>query len=122
MKNIKDWKEIARNEAEDGSVRVIYKLGGYHIIVSDASYMPGGYSISVEVIDRDSYLPCIYVSNRFGQAVQTISIQTTSWGALEISEIDKVVEAYTAAKAVAQEIEKALPECFNEKAEAKKIS
>lgn len=121
MKNIKNWKEIKRNEAADGSVQVIYELNGYHIIVSDASYLPGGYSISAEAIDRDSYLPCIYVSSAFGQPVQTISVQTTSWGALEISEIDKVVEAYKAAQTVAHEIEKAFPECFNEKTETKEI-
>lgn len=121
MKNIKNWKVIKRNRATDGRVQVIYEFKCYRIIVSDANYMPGGYQISAEAIDRDSYLPSIYVSAQFGQTVQTISVQTTSWGALEISEIDKVVEAYTMAQAVAHEIEKAFPECFDEKAQGKQI-
>lgn len=112
MKNIQNWKEIKRNEAEDGSVRVIYEFGGYYVIVSEASYMPGGYSISAEAVDRDSYYPSIYVDAPFGQKVQEIKIQTTSWGALEISEIDKVLECYTAAQTVAHEIKNAFPECF----------
>lgn len=114
MKNIQNWKEIKRREAADGSVQVIYEFGSYCIIVSDASYMPGGVSISAEAVDRDSYFPSIYIGSSFGQEVQEIKIQTTSWGALEISEIDKVVAAYTEAQMVAHEIEKAFPECFKE--------
>lgn len=114
MKKIQNWKEIKRQEAADGNVRVIYELCGYGIIVSDASYMPGGVSISAEALDRDSYFPEIYINSSFGMSVQEIKIQTTSWGALEISEIDKVMEGYKAAQMVAHEIENAFPECFKE--------
>lgn len=112
MKKIQNWKEIEKREAADGSVQIYYEFKNYYIIVSDASYMPGGVSISANAIELDSYFPPIYVGSSFGQSVQEIKIQTTSWGALAISEIDKVLECYAAAQMVAHEIEKAFPECF----------
>lgn len=113
MKNIQNWKEIERNEAADGDIQVIYEFDGYRIIVSDASYLPGGVSILVEAMDRDSRYPEIYINSSFGMSVQNIKIQTSSWGALEISEINKIVEGYKAAQMVAYEIQKAFPECFS---------
>lgn len=116
MKKIETWKEIERRGArfplQDGGVQVIYEFENYYIYVSDASYMPGGVSIYAEAIDRDSYFPSIYIESSFGQKVQEIKIQTTSWGALEISEIDKVIDCYKSAQLVAHEIKEAFPECF----------
>ena len=52
------------------------------------------------------------VGASYGEAVQRITVQTTSWGALPVSEIDKVIGAYTEAQMVAREIYLAFPECF----------
>lgn len=111
MKIIEKWNEVDRRQAGAG-MRVLYELGGYRIAVSDASYMPGGLSIIAYPINRDSYSPEIYVGASYGEAVQRITVQTTSWGALPVSEIDKVIGAYTEAQMVAREIYLAFPECF----------
>ena len=76
--------------------------------------MPGGLSITAYPINRDSYSPEIYVGASYGEAVQRITVQTTSWGALPVSEIDKVIGAYTESQMVAREIYLAFPECFKE--------
>lgn len=112
MKNIKNWNEIARREAANGDVQVVYEFGNYRIIVSDASYLPGGFSISADPINHDSYFPSIYVNSSFGADVQEIKIQTTSYGALDVSEIDVFMECCKAAQVVAHEIKVAFPECF----------
>ena len=111
MKIIEKWNEVDRRQAGAG-MQVLYELGGYRIAVSDASYMPGGLSITAYPINRDSYSPEIYVGASYGEAVQRITVQTTSWGALPVSEIDKVIGAYTEAQMVAREIYLAFPECF----------
>jgi len=114
MKEVKNWKEVERRKAEDGRVRIAYEFAGYYIFVADACYMPGGLKIEAEAIDQNSYRPSIYIDNSFGQQTQKIKIQTTSWGALEIDEIDKVLAGYTEAQTVAHEIKNAFPECFSE--------
>lgn len=81
MKIIEKWNEVDRRQAGAG-MQVLYELGGYRIAVSDASYMPGGLSITAYPINRDSYSPEIYVGASYGEAVQRITVQTTSWGAL----------------------------------------
>lgn len=111
MKIIEKWNEVDRRQAGAG-MQVLYELGGYRIAVSDAPYMPGGLSITAYPINRDSYSPEIYVGASYGEAVQQITVQTTSWGALPVSEIDKVIGAYTEAQMVAREIYLAFPECF----------
>lgn len=60
MKIIEKWNEVDRRQAGAG-MQVLYELGGYRIAVSDASYMPGGLSITAYPINRDSYSPEIYV-------------------------------------------------------------
>ncbi len=114
LKGFENWTEIERRVASDGSQRIVYKLGNYHITVTDANYMPGGISISARCIESSRYTPEIYVDTRHSKNddFQTVSIQTSSWGALEIAEIDEVVKAYTEAQTVAHEIERAFPECF----------
>lgn len=54
MKIIEKWNEVDRRQAGAG-MQVLYELGGYRIAVSDASYMPGGLSITAYPINRDSY-------------------------------------------------------------------
>lgn len=112
MKNITNWNELERRKATNGDIRVMYELRNYYIIVSDANYLPGGYSISARPVTRDSYSPSIYIDATFETDVQEIKIQTTSYGSLDISEIDNFVECYKNAQAVAQEIKSAFPECF----------
>ena len=56
MKIIEKWNEVDRRQAGAG-MQVLYELGGYRIAVSDASYMPGGLSITAYPINRDSYSP-----------------------------------------------------------------
>lgn len=114
MKIIEKWNEVDRRQAGAG-MQVLYELGGYRIAVSDASYMPGGLDITVTPAHPDSYSPEIYVGASYGEAVQSIRIQTTSWGALDVQEIDKVIGAYTEAQMVAREISLAFPECFKVK-------
>ena len=111
MKIIEKWNEVDRRQAGAG-MQVLYELGSYRIAVSDASYMPGGLSITVYPAHHGSYSPEIYVGASYGEAVQRITVQTTSWGALPVSEIDKVIGAYTEAQMVAREIYLAFPECF----------
>lgn len=115
MKYIKNWNEIKRLEGEGGKMAVIYELDGYRVRVADASYNTGGYDISVTPIEKSkgSYLPDIYVGEHNGRGFQEISIQTTSYGALKPSEIDKVIKGYQTAQSVAREIEAAFPECFD---------
>lgn len=112
MKKIEGWNEIERLTAPSGDIRVMYEFMGYRIIVSDADYMPGGYDISAYPADMGSYFPSIYIGSHYGLKTQEVKIQTTSYGALEISEIDKLMSCLMAAQAVAHEIEKAFPECF----------
>lgn len=111
MKIIEKWNEVKRQQV-GAEMRVLYELGSYRIAVSDASYMPGGLDITVAPLYPDSYSPEIYVEASYGEAAQSIRIQTTSWGALPVSEIDKVIGAYTEAQMVAREIYLAFPECF----------
>lgn len=111
MKTIKNWKEIYSEQTDKGS-RAIYELGSYRIKVWDSDYMPGGASISVFPINRDSYALEINVGCKYRQKVQDIRIQTTSWGALDASEIGKVIGAYTEAQMLVREIKMAFPECF----------
>ena len=63
MKIIEKWNEVDRRQAGAG-MQVLYELGGYRIAVSDASYMPGGLSITAYPINRDSYSPEIYVGGK----------------------------------------------------------
>ena len=115
MKIIHDWK-IIKQQAASGKVRagVIYELGGYEVVTVEADFLPGGVSISARPIDGSGYLPEIYTNSHF-KGFQELTIQTTSWGALSISEIDKVLEAYMKAQLVAKTIEGAFPECFRER-------
>ena len=73
MKIIEKWNEVDRRQAGAG-MQVLYELGGYRIAVSDASYMPGGLSITAYPINRDSYSPEIYVGASYGEAVQRITV------------------------------------------------
>ena len=114
MKKIEGWNEIERLTAPSGDARVMYEIMGYRVVVSDADYMPGGYNISACPVDMDSYFPSIYIGSHYGLETQEIEIQTTSYGSLAISEIDKLMSCMRAAQAVAQEIKKAFPECFSE--------
>lgn len=123
MKYIKRWIMEQEREAKDGSVQVLYKVGSYHVAVSESDYEPGGYSFSVKPIDRKSYCPEIYVDTRMaprmvgdllmgGELRQEITIQTTSWGPLDSEKLHEVIKAYTEARIVAEEIQMAFPECF----------
>lgn len=113
LKGFENWTEVERYVSEKtGKTRVLYQVRNYRIAVVDADYLPGGIAFSVTPIDQSRYTPEIYVDARFGNAFQAVHIQTTSWGALEISEIDKVVKAYTEAQELAREIERSFPECF----------
>ena len=114
MKKVEGWNEIERLTASNGDVRVVYEFMGYRIVVSEADYMPGGYDISAYPVDMDSYFPSIYIGSHYGLKTQEVKIQTTSYGALEISKIDKLMACLEAAQAVAHEIERAFPECFSE--------
>ena len=114
MKKVEGWNEIEKLTASNGDVRVVYEFMGYRIVVSDADYMPGEYDISAYPVDMDSYFPSIYIGSHYGLKTQEVKIQTTSYGALEISEIDKLMACLEAAQAVAHEIERAFPECFSE--------
>lgn len=111
MKIIEGWHEIRRQQAGD-ELRVLYEVGSYRIAVADVSYQPGGLYITVQPIDHGSYYPDIYIDSGFGREFQEIKIQTTSWGALGASEIEKVIKAYTEAQALATKIKAAFPECF----------
>lgn len=107
-----NWTEVERYVSLTGKTRIRYQVGNYHIAVDEEDYMPGGVEFSVSPIGHSRYAPDIYVDTRYGENFQSIRIQTTSWGALEVSEIDEVVKAYTEAQTVAREIERAFPECF----------
>lgn len=114
MKNIQHWKELKRSMAPDGRICVLYEFQGYKIRVAECDCFPGGYSFSAEPIDtsRRSYFPSLSIGEHHGAGYQSIEIQTTSWGALELTEIDKMLYAYKKAQIVAHEIEAEFPECF----------
>lgn len=114
LKGFENWIEIEKCESETGEMRISYLVGGYYVTVDEAGYLPGGLSFIIRPADLNHYSPDIYVNARFNEKVQSISIQTTSWGALSVSEIDTVIDAYKEAQKVAREIERAFPQCFKD--------
>ena len=114
-KGFENWKMADHKTAPDGRQMMAYELDGlddYGVTVIDADYMPGGLRIEVRTLHKNRYTLDVYVDSEFDNDVQTIRIQTSGWGAMESSEIDKVVAAYTAAQKLAHEIERAFPQCF----------
>ena len=88
--------EIKKIE-KDGNICAIYEINGYRVNYSKLDW---GITMSINSIDRQSYLPEIYFDeNKF-------RIQTTSYGALESSEIDKVIEGYKTAQETVEELKK----------------
>lgn len=116
MKNgFENWVEVKRQTAQDGTQRVIYAVGNHNVIVTDADYLPGGLDIRVRAMTITRYTPEIMVDRTaLEDKFQQVRIQTTSWGSLEVSEIDKVIAAYKEAQELAHEIERAFPQCFGE--------
>jgi 2,4-dienoyl-CoA reductase-like NADH-dependent reductase (Old Yellow Enzyme family) len=112
IRGFENWKEVVRQTADDGTQLAIFFAGSYRITVSEASYMPGGLRIDANLLSYEEYAPEIYVDDRHMTDFQRVRIQTTSWGALEVSEIDKVIAAYAEAQKVAHEIEMTYPDCF----------
>jgi hypothetical protein len=113
IRGFENWVEVNRQTADDGTQRVSFTAGNHRIVVTEASYMPGGLRIETYPLEQNRYTPSIYVDNGLRKNFQTVSIQTSSWGALELGEIEKVVAAYTEATKIAHEIETAFPDCFN---------
>lgn len=112
LEGFENWKLVEIKTTSDGSQKAIYELNDHRVIVTEADYMPGGLDIRVRAMSQSRYTPEIYVDTQYNEDFQVVKIQTSSWGSLEASEIDKVVEAYTKAQAVAHEIERAFPQCF----------
>lgn len=112
IKGYKDWTEVARNTCDDGTQTIVYKTKTHHIYVFEAPYMPGGLRIYASPICKCMYAPEIYIGDSLGEKFQHIRIGTTSFGSLEVAEIDKLIAAYAEAQLAAREIEEAFPQCF----------
>ena len=91
--------EIKKIE-KDGNTYAIYEINGYTVNFSKRDW---GITMSINPIDRQSYLPAIYF---FEENEDRFEIQTVSYGALKSSEIDKVIEGYRTAQKTVVELEK----------------
>ena len=107
-----NWKMTNFDATEDGNTRAEYEAHGYKVMVQTADYMPGGVQFTVTAPRNNRYAVDIYVDNNILDPVQSVRIQTTAWGAQDIDDIDKVIEAYKTAQILGREIEAAYPECF----------
>lgn len=94
-------KEIKRLEKEN-SVHIIYEVNNYTVIYNKYEW---GIQIGITPDFKFDYLPEIYFDNDLlGEKPTRFRIQTTSYGALEVEEIDKVVEGYRIAQKTVKEI------------------
>ena len=97
--------EIKRLNNEDGA-HVLYEIGAYE--VSHSKYNSGYERICVDKkVWNEEYLPDIYYNDDcFGSGKKELKIQTTSYGALNIEEIDKMMEKLKEAQMVVKELTK----------------
>ena len=98
-------------------VRELYTIGDYTVEVDKADYPDGDASTDISVSlpytpgGRRSYLPEInYYDGFMGREKPRFKIQTPSFGALEIEEFKKFLEAYQTALDVAETLTRELLE------------
>lgn len=87
-----------KEKADEGRrfVRAEYSIGGYAVAVLDTFYSDGTSrrEISCRALERGRYLPEIYYRDTwYGEETSFFEIQTTSYGALDMAEFGKFVEA-----------------------------
>lgn len=103
MKNLKliETKKTEQN--------VIDKYASNHYQVQVESKLEHGYKVvRVRAIKSGEYLPVIFVDNDDADDNFEIAIQTTSHGALELEEIEKVIKGYEIAVSHLKEIKEIL--------------
>ena len=57
---------------------------------------------------NDKYLPTIYVNENMDDHIESLDIQTTSYGAVGTEEMDKIIEGYKMAVDTVRALEKLL--------------
>ena len=85
---------LVRTKEEENRKYEVYEIEGYSVYVT--IYDDGEKIISVSTnIGDDEYTPDIYFEDgEFGSKEKKFKIQTTSYGALGIEEIEKFMAAY----------------------------
>lgn len=73
----------------------LYKIEDYEVIVS--TYDSGYKCISVSKRERERYLPEIFCKDDFEGNILGFEIQTTSYGAMNVEDIQKVIAGYNKA-------------------------
>lgn len=78
-------------------VRATYTIGAYTVTVDDSFYSDGKSRRSIDVTEpwnNKEYIPHIYYRDDFfGRKVSYFEIQTTSFGALDVAEFKRFLEA-----------------------------
>lgn len=104
---------IKQVERENGRVITKYQAGAYVFTVDLES--DGYYFLSIDGgTDRRSgnFYPRMYIKQGMDFGDNEITIQTTSWGELNLDEIAPVIEGYNSALESAYAIMDAFPEYF----------
>ena len=101
-----EMKLLRTKEDEKGTYKA-YEVGCYIAYVTNHKN-PEMLFISVSAkLDANEYAPYIYFEEtRFGEVVNEFTIQTTSYGSLDIQEIKKMLDAYNTAVEVVDVLER----------------
>lgn len=99
--------KLLRTMENEESVRKAYEIGCYVVYVT--SYKNSDlFYISIHAKpDASKFAPHIYLEDEmFGDKVKRFNIQTTSYGALEVKDIKKMLDAYNTAVEVVGVLER----------------
>lgn len=81
-----------------------FNIGKYEVVVS--TYTNGNKWVTVHIKDGGRYVPEIYCYDDFEGNIKSFNIQTTSYGALGVEDIQKVMEGYNEAIKVVEVLTK----------------
>lgn len=100
-----ELKLLRTKEAADGSIMNTYVIGDYNI--SEHIYESFTVIYTTPNIDANDFLPCIFADDENEDGIITdFRIQTTSYGALDIENTKRFIEAYQEAVKVVEILKK----------------
>lgn len=99
--------KLLKTMEDEEAVRKAYEIGCYVAYVTSYKNSDVFFISTATKPDASAYAPYIYFEDKmFGDTVKRFTIQTTSYGALEVQEIKEMMSAYNTAIEVVEVLEK----------------
>ena len=99
--------KLLRTMEDEEAIRKEYEIGCYAVYVTSYKNSEMFFISTAAKPGASEYTPYIYFEDKvFGDKVNRFTIQTASYGALEIQEIREMMDAYNTAIEVVEVLEK----------------